>query len=259
MKLATSMWSGPIVCSAPPSLSRPWTVITFEPMPSTWAPILISRRARSWTWGSQAALWIVVGPGVRAAASSAFSVPITEGSSMKMSEGRRPPSGALSSIQRSPSTLAPRSRKASRCGSRRRRPIRSPPGGGMRASPKRASSGPASRKEARIWLAVSSSTSVPATASARSRTELSAIQSTATPSRCSSVSWASVSRIRGTLWIVTLLLGQQAGGEDRQRRVLVARGDDLARAGQPPWITNLSMLRAGLGWAPPEADRAVLG
>ena len=93
MKLPTSMWSAEIVCSAPPSLSRPWTVITFEPIPSTSAPIRVSSRARSWTWGSQAALAIVVGPGVSAAAISAFSVPITEGSSMKIAQAFSPPLG----------------------------------------------------------------------------------------------------------------------------------------------------------------------
>ena len=90
MKLPTSMWSAQIVCSAPPRRSRPWTVITLEPIPSTWAPIALSSRARSCTCGSQAALEIVVGPGVSAAAISAFSVPITEGSSMKMWQGQRP-------------------------------------------------------------------------------------------------------------------------------------------------------------------------
>ena len=67
------------------------TVITLEPMPSTLAPILVSSRARSWTCGSEAALEIVVAPGVSAAAISAFSVPITEGSSMKISQAQRPP------------------------------------------------------------------------------------------------------------------------------------------------------------------------
>ena len=62
-----------------------------EPIPSTSAPILESSRARSWTCGSQAAFLIVVGPGVSAAAISAFSVPITEGSSMKMRAGLQAP------------------------------------------------------------------------------------------------------------------------------------------------------------------------
>ena len=46
--------------------------------------------------------------------------------------------------------------------------------------------------------------------------------------------WVSVSRIRGTLREHHLLLGEQAGGEDRQRGVLVAGGDDLAREGRAP-------------------------
>ena len=62
-------------------------------MPSMRAPICISRRARSWTCGSAAALWITVEPGVSAAAISAFSVAITDGSSMKKSQACRP-SGA---------------------------------------------------------------------------------------------------------------------------------------------------------------------
>ena len=49
------------------------------------APIFTSMRARSWTWGSQAALPMTVVPGVRAAAIRAFSVAITEGSSMNTS------------------------------------------------------------------------------------------------------------------------------------------------------------------------------
>ena len=70
-------------------------------MPSTLAPIRVSSRARSCTWGSQAALEIFVAPGVSAAAIRAFSVPITEGSSMKISQAQRPV-GAVSSIQRPP-------------------------------------------------------------------------------------------------------------------------------------------------------------
>src|SRR3954452_123210 len=60
-------------------------------MPSIPAPMFTSMRARSWTCGSQAALPMTVEPGVRAAASSAFSVAMTDGSSMKKSPARRPP------------------------------------------------------------------------------------------------------------------------------------------------------------------------
>ena len=59
-------------------------------MPSMPAPMLTSIRARSWTCGSHAALPMTVSPGVRAAASSAFSVAMTDGSSMKTSPARRP-------------------------------------------------------------------------------------------------------------------------------------------------------------------------
>ena len=53
-----SMWSGAIVWSQPCSRSTPWTVITFEPIPSIAAPIFTSMRARSCTCGSEAALRI---------------------------------------------------------------------------------------------------------------------------------------------------------------------------------------------------------
>ena len=65
--------------------------MTLEPIPSIAAPILLSMRARSCTWGSQAALRMIEEPSAGAAAISAFSVPITDGSSMKKSQGGRPP------------------------------------------------------------------------------------------------------------------------------------------------------------------------
>ncbi len=74
--------------------------MTLEPMPSIAAPILLSIRARSCTCGSQAALRMIVVPAVAAAAISAFSVPITDGSSMKKSHGVRPPGGALMTMSR---------------------------------------------------------------------------------------------------------------------------------------------------------------
>ena len=90
-----SMWSGAIPCVQPRRLPTPCTVITFEPMPSICVPIATSIRARSWTCGSEAAFRITVGPLVRAAAMSAFSVAITDGSSIRKSHGLRP-SGASS-------------------------------------------------------------------------------------------------------------------------------------------------------------------
>ena len=78
-------------------------------MPWMSAPIFTSIRARSCTCGSHAALPITVVPGVSAAAISAFSLAITDGSSMKTSVGRRP-CGALSTI--SPSALHGRAHRA---------------------------------------------------------------------------------------------------------------------------------------------------
>ena len=52
------------------------------------------------------------------------------------------------------------------CGSSRRRPITSPPGGGIVAEPNLASSGPASRNEARIRSARCASTFVLVTSDA---------------------------------------------------------------------------------------------
>ncbi len=61
----------------------------------------LSIRARSWTCGSQAALPMTVTPGVSAAASNAFSVAMTDGSSMNTSPARRPPGGATMTMSRS--------------------------------------------------------------------------------------------------------------------------------------------------------------
>ena len=177
---------------------------------------------------------IVVGPGVSAAAISAFSVPITEGSSMKISQAQRP-RGAESSIQRSPPISAPRSWKASRWASSRRRPMKSPPGGGMLAAPKRASSGPASRNEARILLESSSSTAGSETARAQSRTLLSRdpidLDAELLEQRDLGLGVADPRHPVQE----HLLLGQQAGGEDRQRGVLVAGDGQLAGERDAPF------------------------
>ena len=70
-------------------------------MPSIAAPIFTSMRARSWTCGSEAALRMTVVPSISAAAMSAFSVAITDGSSMKKSHASRLPSGAVRRMSRS--------------------------------------------------------------------------------------------------------------------------------------------------------------
>ena len=224
------MWSGETVCSQPPSSARPWTVITLEPMPSIAAPIFTSMRARSCTWGSDAALRITVVPSISAAAMSAFSVPITDGSSMKKSQACRPPSGARRGC-RARARPSRRGRGTRRgAGSRRRRPITSPPGGGITALPKRVSSGPATRNEARMRSARAPSTSVVVTSAACSEIVFSPRRST----RHAEV----VEQLQHRLHVPDvrdvvehdLLRRQQAAGQQRQGRVLVAGGHD--RAGQ---------------------------
>ena len=91
-------------------------------------------------------------PRASAAAISAFSVPVTLASSRWISAPRSPP-GARSRYSRPTSTSAPSAANAIRWVSTRRRPITSPPGGGTSAAPKRASSGPASRIDARMRVA----------------------------------------------------------------------------------------------------------
>src|SRR3954454_22370921 len=240
MNDAISMWSGETVCSHPPSRSIPWTCMTFEPTPSIAAPMRMSMRARSCTCGSEAALRITLVPGVSAAAMSAFSVPITDGSSMKKSHACSPPSGAVRRMSRSYSIRAPSARKASRCGSSRRRPITSPPGGGIIASPKRASSGPATRKDARIRSARVGSTSVLRTPSAHSATALSCC-STVTPRSSRRTSIASVSRIRGMLWrTISSSVSRQAASSGRAAFLLPA-GTTGPDSRTPPSMTNSSM------------------
>ena len=126
-------------------------------------------RARSWCWCRCPRCWRRARPenarvpahaarrrrcanrwcrGPPTAATSAFSVAVTLGSSRKTSAPFR--RVARNSSRWFAVTVAPSCSKARKCVSSRRRPITSPPGGGSITSPQRASSGPASRIEARI-------------------------------------------------------------------------------------------------------------
>src|SRR5580704_5892473 len=236
-----SMWSGAMPWVQPRRLPTPCTVITFEPMPSICAPIAESIRARSWTCGSDAALRITVGPRVSAAAISAFSVAITEGSSIRKSHGLSP-SGASSRIsRRSSSTVAPSARKTSRCGSSRRRPITSPPGGGICARPKRASNGPASRNEARIRSASSRSTSQLSTLEASIEISPGPIHWTRAPSCSSSSVIASTSLILGTLRRITSSSVSRHAARIGSAPFLLPAGVTVPARGLPPSITNFSI------------------
>ncbi len=190
-------------------------------MPWMSAPIFTSMRARSWTWGSQAALPMTVVPGVSAAAISAFSVAITEGSSMNTSVAAQS-RGALEHDLALDRRSAPIARKASRCGSRRRRPITSPPGGGMHGT---AESAPAAglragrRRGSARRARGRSRRRAPRRRTGRVRWVRASPRATPIAARIASI--ASTSRMRGTFSTNDLLLGEHARGEDRQRAVLV--------------------------------------
>src|SRR4051794_26549023 len=247
-----SMWSGAMSCVHPCSSERPWTVRTFEPMPSMSAPILTSMRARSCTWGSQAALPITVAPGVSAAASSAFSVPMTDGSSMNRSQERSPPGALRTMSRRDWSTSAPSAANASRCGSSRRRPMTSPPGGGMSTRPKRASSGPASRNDARMRAEMRASTVDSAVMpAAQMATSCSPRHSTAAPRSSSRSSIAWTSRMRGTLRTTTSSEVSADAARQGRAAFLLPAGVTVPDSGAPPSMRNFSM-RSKRPCLPPE-------
>src|SRR6266542_3907446 len=89
------------------------------------------------------------------------------------------------------------------CGSSRRRPITSPPGGGTLTPPRRDRSGPASRNDARIRLQSSSSSSRLLTPAARIWTSFTPDHSASAPTSASSATIVSTSRMRGTFLNVT--------------------------------------------------------
>ena len=139
------------------------------------------------------------------------------------------------------SIVAPSSLNAWMCGSSRRRPITSPPGGGIVARPKRASSGPASRNDARILLQ-----SAGVGRRLRRRPARRRAPRSARPRRVGAevgeqlehrVDVADARHVRQRHRLVR----EQAGGEDRQRAVLVAGGADACRSGgRRPSMTNAS-------------------
>ena len=85
MSEPTSMWSGPIAMRRAAERRRPWTIMVLVPMPSILAPSATRKCARSCTCGSDAALRRIVVPSAATAATSAFSVAVTLGSSRKTS------------------------------------------------------------------------------------------------------------------------------------------------------------------------------
>ena len=161
---------------------------------------------------------------------------------MKKSHGTQAAVGALRRMSRSCSTSAPSARKASRCGSSRRRPITSPPGGGSSACRSARAAARRRRNEARMR---SASVGVDLGASARrrpaARPSLPSRRSTRTPRASSSASIASVSRMRGTLWRTTSSSVSSERASSGSAAFLLPAGTTVPDSGTPPSMTNFSM------------------
>ncbi len=116
------------------------------------APIFTSIRQRSCTCGSQAAL---MQAGAARRQHGGHDRVLGAGHARLVEEHLGAPRGPTGRRCRSsgrPSTSAPSASNARMCVSMRRRPMTSPPGGGRSTCPQRASSGPASRIDARMRL-----------------------------------------------------------------------------------------------------------
>ena len=148
-------------------------------------------------------------------------MPVTDASSRYMETAFRP-SGASSAWPGASSSRAPMARSAARCVSIVRRAGKSPPGGAMCARPRRASSGPSSRTDPRSRPTSAGSGVVlrhlGAPDSQRARPD--AIDLGAEIEQQSRHHF----HVADARHVVqdALLLGEQAGGHQRQRRVLVA-------------------------------------
>src|SRR5215218_4810373 len=237
-----------MVCPPPPSRSTPSMVRRFEPIPEMRAPSPSRNRHRSWTWGSQAALPMVVSPSARTAAMMAFSVAVTDASSRNIGAPRSRPTSSSRALSKLAWT--PRERKASRWVSSRRRPITSPPGGGSRQWPVLATRGAASSTEARRRPRGSM------------RTWLGPSRSTVAPVEATSSSMVSTSRIWGTLRSTTGSSASRQAATMGRAAFLFPDGRMVPLSGCPPLMTKLSMTlpaRGRSGARPPTLPSPHLG
>ena len=130
------------------------------------------------------------------------------------------------------------------CVSSRLRPITSPPGGGTTARPKRASSGPASRNEARISRQRSGSSSVFETPELSTRTSFGPVQVASAPRSTSSSTIISTSRMRGTFESTTSSEASTVAARIGRAPFLFPDARIVPESGRPPWMTNDCMRRA---------------
>ncbi len=245
MNVPVSIRSGMIVCSAPPSDSTPSIWIVSDPAPLTRAPILFRRSARSTISGSRAALWSVVVPRASVAAIITFSVPVTVTLLKWMSAARKRPSlGArATTLPASSFTSAPNASNPARCKSIGRVPIAQPPGKETFALPKRASSGPSARTDARIVFTSSYGASKSATCAAVILCVLSSGVRTVAPISSSRRRCVMMSRTYGMLWSVTVSGVSSAAAMQGSAEFLAPLIETLPWSGRPPEIRNLSTMR----------------
>src|SRR6266540_1757458 len=240
MKLPTSVWS------APRSRSTPLISRRLEPTPVIRAPSAFRKRQRSCTWGSQAALPMIVWPSATAAAMMVFSVAVTDPSSRNISPPRSRPASS-SSAPRSKLAVTPSVLKASRCVSRRRRPMPSPPGEGSTQRPVRASSGPASSTEPRIREQSTGSSVVRWTLRGSMRTVLGSTSVTSAPVEATSWSMVSTSRMWGTFRSRTGSSASSEAATIGRAPFLLPAGRIMPLSGCPPLMTKLSIPLPGIG------------
>src|SRR3954464_15892822 len=125
------------------------------------------------------------------------------------------------------------------CGSRRRRPITSPPGGGAVTRPKRASSGPASRNEARMREQSSGSSSTLCAPVGSMRASLSPVHSTSQPMSASSAHMVWTSRMRGTFVSSTGADASRVAASTGSAPFLFPAARTVPWSGRPPSMTKL--------------------
>src|SRR6266576_746049 len=215
-------------------------VSALVPMPSMSAPMATRNRARSCTWGSDAALRSTVVPRAAVAAIRAFSVPVTLGSSRKISAPLR---CLASTLYSSPTvTSAPSCSSARKCVSTRRRPITSPPGGGRVTLPKRASIGPASRIDARMRAESTGSTARSSADAVSTATALGPVHWASAPRWRSRSSMVSTSRMRGTLSMRQTPPVSSVAARMGSAAFLFPAGRIVPFSGRPPVTQNIAAI-----------------
>ncbi|MCY1199244.1 hypothetical protein D9M72_106440 [compost metagenome] len=256
-KVPASMRSEMTRCSAPCRRSTPSITMRSVPWPWMRAPILMSSSARSATSGSRAAFSSTVWPSASTAAISRFSVPVTVTMSVRMEA----PFRRLARATTKPCSMlmsAPSAARPLMCWSTGRWPMVQPPGRLTRASPKRATSGPSTRIEARMVLTRSYGASRLSTLSAWSVTMPSAPRSARTPMRASRRSMVAVSFRCGTLDRASVSAVSRLAHRIGRAEFLAPEMEISPCSGEPPVMRSLSItvLPAGIRRASACAWRA---